>query len=49
MASATLLVKDIVATRHLFEGNGIRFRKVDDQVAVDPSRACGAHLYFKQV
>jgi len=49
MASATLLVKDIVATRHLFEGNGIRFRKVDDQVAVDPSHACGAHLYFKQV
>lgn len=48
MASATLLVKDVAATRRLFEGNRIRFRQAGEQLAVDPADACGAHLYFKQ-
>lgn len=49
MASATLLVEDLNATEALFRNNGIRFRKVEDTLAVDAADACGAHLYFKQV
>lgn len=48
MASATLLVKDIQQTEHVFSANGISFRTVGSQLAVDPKDACGAHLYFQQ-
>ena len=48
IASATLLVSDLASTRRCFDGNGIRFRQADDQIAVDPADACGAHLYFRQ-
>lgn len=48
IASATLLVRDIAATVDLFAVNGISFRRVGPELAVDPAQACGAHLYFKQ-
>ena len=48
IAAATLRVRDVAATRRLFEHNGIAFRQVDGRLAVDPADACGAHLYFEQ-
>lgn len=48
LASATLLVKDLVKTRAVLTAGGIRYREVDGQLAVDPRDACGAHLYFRQ-
>jgi len=48
MASATIRVSDVHASARLLEANGIRFRSVDDSIAVDPRDACGAHLYFAQ-
>lgn len=49
LAAATLLVKDIVKTTHLFEENSIRYTLVaEGRLKVDPSDACGAHLYFQQ-
>jgi catechol 2,3-dioxygenase-like lactoylglutathione lyase family enzyme len=47
IASATILVRDIQETVEVLESNGVKFRRVDDLVAVDPSDACGAHLYFR--
>lgn len=49
MASASLWVKDINVTRTVFQTNGIRYKTVADQLAVDPKDACGARLYFKQL
>lgn len=48
MAAAALLVRNLDATKRVFEANGIRFRTVGEQIAVNPDDACGAHLYFKQ-
>lgn len=48
IASATLLVTHIETTQLVFEQNGIRFRRVNGTLAVDPLDACGAHLYFQQ-
>lgn len=46
IASATLLVKDVAQTARVFDANGIAFRRVGATLAVEPSHACGAHLYF---
>ena len=48
IASATLLVRDVEKTAQLFQANGIRFRRVAQDLRVDPADACGAHLYFRQ-
>lgn len=48
IASATLLVRDLAATRRVFEHNGILYRQAGDQIAADPADTCGAHLYFRQ-
>lgn len=49
LAAATLLVKDVAKTAHVFEENGIQFMQVAEGVfKVNPEDACGAHFYFQQ-
>lgn len=49
LAAATLLVKDVAKTAHVFEENGVEFTQVAEGVLkVNPEDACGAHLYFQQ-
>jgi hypothetical protein len=49
IASATIKVKDVEVTSRLFDANAIRYRRIEDSLAVEASYACGAHLYFKRV
>lgn len=50
LAAATLLVKDVGNTAHLFEKHGVQFTRVADGILkVNPADACGAHFYFQQV
>ena len=48
IASATLLVQNVGKTAELFDANGVAFRRVGAELAVDPKDASGAHLYFRQ-
>lgn len=49
LAAATLLVKDVAKTAHVFEENGVEFTQVSEGILkVNPKDACGAHLYFQQ-
>lgn len=48
LAAATLMVKDLMTTEAVFSINGVAFERKADVLAVEPSYACGAFLYFKQ-
>lgn len=49
LAAATLLVKDVGKTAHLFEKHGVQFTQVAEGILkVSPADACGAHFYFQQ-
>ncbi|WP_454835236.1 VOC family protein [Pseudomonas lini] len=49
LAAATLLVKSVAKTAHVFEENGVQFTQIAAGILkVNPEDACGAHLYFQQ-